>query len=202
MAELGFPDEAQLATYFTNRIATFLSARGRRVIAWNDALRDGLAPSTAIMSWTGSEPGTLAAQAGRDVVMAPFLETYFNHANALPLPPAEQAILDAAPGGNLAPLFVTTVEEAYGFEPVPSVLSADEATHILGGQAQLWTEWLHDGRDVERAAFPRLAAFAETVWTAPDLRDYADFATRLPAHLERLDALDVCYFGTSAPGCP
>ncbi len=202
MAEEGFTHESQLATYFTNRVGALLTGRGRRVIAWNDALRDGLAPGTAIMSWTSAEPGTLAAQAGREVVMAPFLRTYFDHANALPLPPDEQAILEASPGASLAPAFVTTIEEAYGFEPVPSALTPDEAAHILGGQAQLWTEWMHDGRDVERAAFPRLAAFSETVWTAKELRDYADFAARLPAHLQRLDAMDVCYFGRTAPQCP
>jgi hexosaminidase len=202
MVELGLVEESQLATYFTNRIASFLTDRGRRVIAWNDVLRDGLTPTTAIMSWQGIEQGTAAARAGRDVVMAPFTETYFDHANAIPLPPDEQAILDAAPGARLAPLFVTTMEQAYAFEPVPSGLAADEAAHILGAQAQLWTEWMKDGREVERAAFPRMAAFAEVVWTAPELRDVADFTTRLASHLPRLEAMDVCYFGRSAPQCP
>jgi hexosaminidase len=202
MAALGLTDERQLATYFTNRIGTFVAGRGRRWIGWNDILRDGLAADAAIMSWTGTGPGTLAAQAGRDVVMAPLGETYFDHANALPLPPAEQAVLDAAPGAGLAPLFVTTVEEAYGFEPVPSELTPEQAAHVLGGQAQLWTEWMLDGRDVERAGFPRLAAFAETVWSPAALRDYPDFAVRLATHAERLTALDVCWFGSPVAACP
>jgi len=202
MAALGLTDAHQLATYFTNRIGAFVAGRGRRYIGWNDILRDGLAPDAAIMSWTGAGPGAAAAQAGRDVVMAPLGETYFDHTNALPLPPAEQALLEAAAGAGLAPLFVTTVEEAYGFEPVPSELTPDQATHILGGQAQLWTEWMLDGRDVERAGFPRLSAFAEAVWTPAAQRDYPDFAVRLGTHLARLDALDVCYFGTSAATCP
>ena len=202
MAELGLTDEHQLTTYFTNRIGQFLTGRGRRWIGWNDILKEGLDPAAAIMSWTGAGPGTQAAQAGRDVVMAPLGTNYFDHANALPLPPAEQALLEAAPGATIAPSFVTTIEEAYGFEPIPPALTPDEATHILGGQAQLWTEWMLDGRDVEREGFPRLAAFAETVWSPKDARDYADFSARLATHVDRLTALDVCWFGSPNPACP
>ena len=203
MAALGLTDEEQLATYFTNRIGAFLVGRGRRYIGWNDILKDGLAADAAITSWTGAGPGTMAAEAGRDVVMAPLGETYFDHANSAMLPPPEQAILDASGRTGLAPVFVTTVEEAYGFEPIPPELSGAQAeAHILGGQAQLWTEWMLDGRDVERTGFPRLSAFAETVWSPAALRDYPDFAARLATHLERLDALDVCYFGTSNAACP
>jgi hexosaminidase len=203
MTELGLTDETQLATYFTNRVTAFLTSRGRRVVAWNDVLRDGVAGDTAIMSWFGVEPGIEAAKAGRDVVMAPVGETYFDHANALPLPAPEQALLEAAtPNPAGLAFFVTDVEEAYGFEPVPAELTEDEARHVLGGQGQLWTEWMVDGRDVEQQGFPRLAALAEAVWTPVDRRDYADFSARLTAHLARLDALDVCYFGSSAAGCP
>jgi hexosaminidase len=155
------------------------------------------------MSWFGTTPGIAAAKAGRDVVMAPLDRTYFDYANTLPLPPAEQALLDAS-GANPAgfPYFTTTVEEAYGFEPVPAALTEEEATHILGGQGQLWTEWILDGRDVEAQGFPRLSALAEAVWTPAERRDYADFAARLETHVARLAALDVCYFGSTAPGCP
>jgi hexosaminidase len=202
MAELGLTDASQLATYFTNRIGAFLVGQGRRWIGWNDILKDGLAPDAAIMSWFGAQPGVLAVRQGRDVVMAPLENAYFDHTNALPLPPDEQAILDAADGASLAPLFVTTTEEAYGFEPVPDELTPDEATHILGGQAQLWTEWMDDGRDVERAGFPRIAAFSEAVWSPAELRDWTDFSARLATHEERLGALDVCYFESPDPACP
>jgi hexosaminidase len=189
MAELGLTDADQLTTYFTNRIGAYLTSRGRRWIGWNDILKDGLDANAAIMSWLGPEPGLAAAQAGRAVVMAPLGETYFDHANAVPLPPAEQAVLDAAAGASLAPLFVTTTEEAYGFLPVPDELSPDQATHIIGAQAQLWTEWMLDGRDVERQAFPRLAAFSEAVWSPEGSRNWTDCSARLAMHVERLTAL-------------
>ena len=81
----------------------------------------------------------------------------------------------------------------YGYEPIVAELSAEEAQHVLGAQAQLWTEYLATPRNVEYMAFPRLAALAEVVWTPAASKDYADFLERLPEHLERLDALDVNY---------
>ncbi len=203
MAALGLSDPHGLTTYVTNTIGAFVTAHGRRYIGWNDILRDGLAPDAAIMVWFGTQPAVDAVKADRDVVMAPLDHTYFDYANATPLPPAEQALLDST-GVNPAAYqaFTTTLGEAYAFEPVPDGLTADEAAHVLGGQGQLWSEWIDDGRDVERQGFPRLAALAEAVWTPAARRDYADFTSRLATHVARLDALDVCWFGRTAPQCP
>src|SRR4029079_18837986 len=93
-----------------SRVGQLMTSGARRWIGWNDILKDGLDPAAAIMSWTGAGPGTEAAQAGPDVVSAPLHNPSFDHANALPLPPAEQAVLDAATGAGLAPTFVTTTE--------------------------------------------------------------------------------------------
>ena len=201
MAELGFTDEHQLATYFTNRMGAFVTGHGRRYIGWNEILRDGLAPDAAVMSWTSQAPGIDAARAGRDVVMAPLLETYFDHPNALPLPPVEHALLGSFVNPAGLGVFVTGVEEAYGFEPVPDELSKEEGARVLGAQGQLWSEWILDARDVERAGFPRLAALSEAVWTPVARRDFADFSSRLATHLGRLEKLDVCYFGSPAAAC-
>jgi hexosaminidase len=203
IVELGLADAHGLATYVTNRVGTFLVGQGRRYIGWNDILRDGLAPDAAIMVWFGTTPAVDAAKAGRDVVMAPLNRTYFDYANAIPLPPDEQALLEST-GANPAAFsaFTTTIEEAYAFEPIPEGLTVEDATHILGGQGQLWSEWIPDGRDLEAQGFPRLGALAEAVWTPAERRDYTDFTARLSAHLGRLDALDVCYFGRAAPQCP
>jgi N-acetyl-beta-hexosaminidase len=152
------------------------------------------------MRW--SVGAALTMVAGLSTVAAGQSVTYFDHVNALPLRSAEPAILDAAEGRNLAPAFVTTVADAYAFEPVPSELTAEEAAHVIGAKAELWTEWIFDGRELERGGFPRLAPFAEGVWTPVAGRDYADFAGRLATHLERLTARDVCYFGSPVAGCP
>jgi hexosaminidase len=85
------------------------------------------------------------------------------------------------------------VEKVYGFEPVPASLTPAEAKHILGAQAQVWTEYIPNPKHVEYMAYPRLVALTEVLWSPASRRDYADFLQRLPVHLRRLDALDVNY---------
>jgi hexosaminidase len=201
IAALGLADERALLTWFVNRMATFVTAHGRRPIFWNDVLRPGLTPDAAIMAWFGFAPGIEAAQAGRDVVMTPLDWTYFDHAPALPLPAAEQALLDAVLSpGSTAPLFFTTdLAQAYAFEPVPDEMSPDEAAHVLGAQGMLWTEWIRSGDELERFAFPRLSALAEITWSPRDGKDFADFARRLATHRQRLDASGIEHFDGHAP---
>ncbi|MDZ7632730.1 MAG: family 20 glycosylhydrolase [Gemmatimonadaceae bacterium] len=85
------------------------------------------------------------------------------------------------------------LDTVYAFEPVPPVLTASESKHILGAQAQLWTEYIRTPKELEYMAFPRLSALAEVVWSRTDRRDFADFMQRLSTHLTRLDAMDVRY---------
>jgi hexosaminidase len=86
----------------------------------------------------------------------------------------------------------------YDFDPLPPGLGRSEAALVLGGQANIWTEHLESARRVDYQAFPRLCAFAETVW-GPAGRDFADFSARLPGHLARLDAMGVNYRPLSGP---
>jgi hexosaminidase len=77
---------------------------------------------------------------------------------------------------------------------------------LLGAQAQVWTEHLDSARRVDYATFPRLAAFAEAVWTTrPESRAVggpasARFLDRLDRHhLPRLDAAGVEYRPPAGP---
>ena len=85
------------------------------------------------------------------------------------------------------------LDSVYSFEPVPPQLEPQFTKHILGAQAQLWTEYMKDPKHVEYMAFPRVSALAEVVWTPRDRRSFADFSTRLPTHHKRLGILDVNY---------
>ena len=114
--------------------------------------------------------------------MAPNIYTYFDY--------YQSEDWDAEPlaiGGHVP------LEKVYGYEPVPASLSRAQGRHVLGTQGQLWTEYMPDYRQVEYMAFPRLSALAEVVWTPPQLKDYDEFVSRLPVHLDRLDVLDVNY---------
>jgi hexosaminidase len=161
---------------------TFLTARGRRLIGWDEILEGGLAENATVMSWRGMDGGIAAAKANHDVVMAPGSHTYFDHYQSRDKTKEPLAI------GGFTPL-----DTVYAFEPVPPQLTAAEAKHVLGAQAQLWTEYMPNAKHVEYMAYPRMVALSEVLWSAKTRRDYADFTTRLPAHLARLDALDVNY---------
>jgi len=119
--------------------------------------------------------------------MAPQKPTYFDHAQSID--PAEPVGI----GGH------NPLEAVYAYEPVPRELSADEAKHVLGAQAQLWTEYMPDPRHVEHMAWPRLCAMAEVLWSPREARDYAGFEERLETHRERLRILDVNYRGRWRP---
>ena len=114
--------------------------------------------------------------------MAPTTHTYFDYYQSTDRESEPLAI------GGLLPL-----DTVYGFDPIPTELSSAAARHILGAQGQIWTEYIRGPKQVEYMAFPRLAALAEVVWTAPARKDFNDFTLRLATHLRRLAVLDVNY---------
>lgn len=179
MKELGLETEEELQSWFIKRMDTFLAEYNRRLIGWDEILEGGLAPGAVVMSWRGTDGGIAAAKAGHDVVMAPGEYTYFDHYQAAPAG-EPQAI------GGFTPL-----EKVYSYEPVPAGLSKEEAKHILGAQAQVWTEYILDPDHVEYMALPRMCALAEVVWTPAEQKDYDNFYERLTEHAERLKTLDV-----------
>ncbi|MEU2061651.1 beta-N-acetylhexosaminidase [Streptomyces sp. NPDC013455] len=190
MADLGLADEDQLQAWFIGHFDAWLAARGRRLIGWDEILEGGLAPGAAVSSWRGYAGGVAAARAGHDVVMCPEQYVYLDHRQA----PGED---EPVPIG-----YVRTLEDVYRFEPVPDGLSDAEARHVLGTQANVWTEVLEDAARVDYQAFPRLAAFAEVAWSAlpaPAERDFAGFERRMTAHYRRLDALGVAYRPPAGP---
>ena len=181
MAELGLNSVDELQSWFIRQMDDFITAKGRRLIGWDEILEGGLAPGASVMSWRGMEGGIAAARAQHDVVMAPTAWTYFDYCQG---DPATEPLNI----GNSIPL-----SKAYEFEPVPAELSEAEAAFIMGGQCQFWTEYMPTGKEVEYMAFPRLCATAEAVWSPSQPRSYEDFVDRLPTHMERLDELKVNY---------
>ncbi|GAA2255088.1 beta-N-acetylhexosaminidase [Streptomyces ruber] len=188
--ELGLADEDELQSWFVRHFDTWLAARGRRLIGWDEILEGGLAPGAAVSSWRGHGGGIAAARAGHDVVMCPEQEVYLDHRQ------------DAGPDEPVPIGYVRTLEDVYRFEPVPPELTPEEARHVLGAQANVWTEVMEDAARVDYQTYPRLAAFAEVAWSAlpaPADRDFTDFERRMAVHYRRLDALGVAYRPPTGP---
>ncbi|MEU6373080.1 beta-N-acetylhexosaminidase [Streptomyces sp. NPDC046909] len=184
--ELGLCDEDALQGWFIGRLAAHLAAHGRKLVGWDEILQGGLAEGATVMSWRGMRGAIEAARAGHDVIATPLTHTYFDFRQSEH--PDEPIPLGC----------VTSLRDAYAFDPVPEELDAEAARHVLGGQAQLWGEPLDGPRSLDYLAFPRLCAFAEAVW-GQGPRAYEEFAARLVPHLERLDALGVEYRPLDGP---
>ena len=177
--ELGLKDEHELQSWFIRQMDAFLTSHKRRLVGWDEILEGGLAENAVVMSWRGTAGGIAAARAGHDVVMAPTSNTYLDYAQS------------RDPGEPVGQTALLTLDKAYAFDPVPDELEPQFAKHILGGQGQVWTEYMADPKAVEYMAFPRLSALAEALWTPRARKDYPDFVARLKPHLDRLRALDV-----------
>ncbi|MGY4957031.1 beta-N-acetylhexosaminidase [Streptomyces nigrescens] len=190
IAELSPAGEDELQSWFIRHFDRWLADRGRRLIGWDEILEGGLAEGAAVSSWRGYAGGIAAAKSGHDVVMCPEQQVYLDHRQ------------DPSPDEPVPIGFVRTLEDVYRFEPVPPELTADQAAHVLGTQANVWTEAMDSQQRLDYQVFPRLAAFAEVAWSrlpAPADRDYQDFTRRMAAHYTRLDALGVDY---RPPGGP
>lgn len=190
----GDPDVAQLHGWFVARLAEHVSRAGRRAVVWDEAMSPLLPRDVIVTSWRGHAQGAAALAAGHDVVMAPEQAVYLDHR-------AGDHPAEPIPVG-----FLRTVEDVYAFEPLPAALvSATAPGRLLGGQAQVWTEHLDSARRVDYATYPRLAAFAEVVWSPranrePGSATSKEFLERLERrHLPRLDAYGVEYRPLDGP---
>lgn len=171
----GLADENELQSYFIKRIEKFLSSKGKRLVGWDEILEGGLAPNATVMSWRGIVGGIEAAKSGHDVVMTPTSHCYFDYYQG-------QFDEPKAIGGYLP------IEKVYSYEPVPAELIPQEAKHILGAQANIWTEYMNDFTQVEYMLLPRMLALSEVVWSKKESRNYQDFSRRIVPHYERLAA--------------
>jgi hexosaminidase len=177
----GLADEHELQSYFIRRIERFLNAHGRRLIGWDEILEGGVAPDATVMSWRGMAGGIEAARQGHDVIMTPGSHVYFDHYQGDP---------------RFEPLAIggfTPLAKVYAFEPVPEELSPEEAAHVIGAQANVWTEYITTPAHVEYMALPRMVALSEVLWSPIEARSWDSFRTRLPARLRALDRLGVAY---------
>lgn len=158
--------EENLQSWFVRHMEDYLWQRGRRLIGWDEILEGGLAPGATVMSWRGIEGGIAAAKSGHEAVMSPTSHCYFDYGYQQ-----------------------TSTKHVYGWEPVPAELSEAEARFILGGQANVWTEWIPNEDRVEYMIFPRMLSTAEVLWLEKDKKDWDDFNRRLAPYYARLDLM-------------
>ncbi len=174
--------EFYLQSYVTARIEKFLNNHGRSIIGWDEILEGELAPNATVMSWRGMEGGLEAAKMNHDVIMSPNSYCYFDYYQTQDTQNEPFAI------GGYVP-----VEKVYSFEPVPAELTPEQQKHILGAQANLWTEYIATPEHVEYMVLPRMAALSEVQWMQPEKKNFDSFLKRLPQLLALYDKLGYNY---------
>ncbi|HEY3655008.1 MAG TPA: family 20 glycosylhydrolase [Steroidobacteraceae bacterium] len=178
---LGIKDADALQAHFTREIGRYLTAHGRRLIGWDEILRPGLSKDAIVMSWHGAAGAHAAAARGNDTILSPWPKFYFDN--------RQSSLATEAPGR----LHIVSLEDVYRFEPRDPTLDQTAARHVLGIQANLWTEHMQTDDRVRWMAWPRAAAIAELGWSVPARRNWPDFLRRLVPMLGRYSALDLAF---------
>ena len=176
----------ELQSYMIRKAEEFLNSKGCRLIGWDEILEGGLAPEATVMSWRGEAAGFKSARMGHDVIMTPGSYMYFDFYQA---DPRYQPV---AIGGY------TPIRKVYSYNPIPQdSLTAEEAKHFLGVQANTWTEYIPTPEHLEYMMFPRALAVAEIGWTPQEKRDWQDFKPRVNAHIPVLQRMGLNPFPLS-----
>ena len=175
----------KLQGYFTNRIEKFVNSKGRRIIGWDEILDGDINQSATIMSWRGTAPGARGAKMGHDVIMSPSSHVYFDYYQTRQgeLQWEEPLLI----GGNLP------IERTYSLEPVPEGADAETASHIIGVQGNLWTEYIAGPSLAEYQVLPRMGALSEVQWRPQGQKDFENYKMRQTRMLKLYDAYGLVY---------
>jgi hexosaminidase len=185
MQNEGLTNGEELQSYFVNRMEKFVHAQGKKLVGWDEILEGGLRHRATVMSWRGFDGGIEAANAGHDVVMSPGSPLYFDHNQG-------KSEFEPPSWGGYNNLL-----KVYNFNPVPGDIEADKRHHILGGQANLWTEQVKSLSHIQYMMLPRLSALSEALWTNPDQKNEQQFIKKIAIHFDRLTALGYTFAESS-----
>ena len=177
MVDEKLKDAGELQSYFIKRVEKYINSKGKSMMGWDEILEGGLAPNAAVMSWRGNAGGIAAAKSGHTVVMSPTSHCYFDFG------------YDS-----------TSTEHVYGWEPVPAELAGKERDYVIGGQCNIWTEWIPTVQQYDRMVWPRAYAMAEVLWSAKP-KNWEGFQDRMVPNLRFLEKEKVAYY-LEAPAIP
>ena len=161
--------EQFLQSYVTARVQKFLNDHGRRIIGWDEVLEGELAEGATVMSWRGTEGGIKASAMGFDVIMTPNTYCYFDYYQS------EDQDKETFGIGGFLPW-----DKVYSYEPLEG-LNDSQQKHILGVQANLWTEYVATPEHLEYMLLPRMNALSEVQWCVPENKDIERFKAAMEA---------------------
>lgn len=181
--QLDLANEEQLQGWLVGMVEQHLAEKGKRIVGWDEMLDCGMVSQNAIvMAWRGYKPAETAARRGNDVIMTPTEFCYLDYCQS------DQKYQPRAFQAE------SPMTQTYRFDPMPAGLPAEEQHHILGGQANLWTERIATSEHAEYMLLPRLCAIAECLWSLPEKKDWKQFQHKIETHktLLRIRGYNVC----------
>jgi hexosaminidase len=188
LEELGLKKPEELQSQITHKLVQMLAEHGKAAIGWDEVLDDSekfpLPKEMAVMSWRGSKGGIRASSLGHPVIMAPNTGGCYLDYKHTDDPDEPGQMFEGA----------NSVYKSYTMDPVTPEMTKEEASRIMGGQCNLWSELIYAGKIAEYMIFPRLCAIAEAVWTPGESKNFDDFSQRLPVHQKRLDRLGMLQY--------
>ncbi|AEE47198.1 family 20 glycosylhydrolase [Cellulomonas fimi] len=152
--------------------ASVVRDAGKKVVGWQEIASTPLEPGTVVQYWdinADPAPFVAAAQAGAHVLMSPGSRAYLDMK------------YDATTELGLEWAGHIELRDAYDWEP-STLIPGVPPESVIGVEAAVWTETLTDLGELTSMLLPRLAAVAEVAWTAPQDRDWDDFAGRVAQH--------------------
>lgn len=185
MVKENMTDVEQVQGWLNRKIEEHLKTKGKRLIGWDEILDGGISQSAAVMSWRGEIGGIAAAKKGNDVVMSPYSNSlYWDHA---------QGPLEYEPDSIGRREGKATLSDLYNYYPVPANLNDMEARHIMGVQANIWSEYIRYPKSFEYVTFPRILALAEIAWTEPQNKQYKEFVERSAPEFNQFEKAGLNY---------
>jgi hexosaminidase len=168
-----FQDTRHIQLYFSQRIRRILARHGKTMVGWDEILQPGLGANTVIQTWRGRAALAESVKQGYRGILS--WGYYLDHLN-----PASYH---------------------YGIEPLAgdaAQLTAEQARHILGGEACMWAE-LVDAETVDSRIWPRMAAIAERFWSPAEVTDVDSMYRRLEAVSRMLEWTGIEHRSNYAP---
>ncbi|GGZ26554.1 beta-N-acetylhexosaminidase [Echinicola pacifica] len=171
MKDHDIEDIDKLQGFFVSHMEAYVKSKGKELIVWDDALEGGISSTAHVMYWRSwvKDAPMKAVTNGNDVIMSPVGGgLYFDYA------PSKS---------SLRKVYTTMI--------VPPGFSEEQANKVLGGQANIWTEYIPSERRADYMVWPRITALAERLWSAPD--QYDDYIQRLNTHYSWMQAQGINY---------
>jgi hexosaminidase len=172
MYDHGMKTNEDLQTYFNSRLLKILTQHHKKMVGWDEILHPGLPKTIVVHSWRGADSLVESAKKGYDTILS---NGYY---------------LDNMRSAGFH----------YNVDPLPAKtdLTAEQRSHVLGGEACMWSEYVSP-ETIDSRIWPRTLAVAERLWSPAGVHDMDNFYDRMEVESGRLGELGLIHHSNYLP---